>query len=204
MKKRVIGIMGLAGMVASLLAATPVLAQAKSDGTEFLNAVRERDGTKATELLAKPGAVVVNTREYTSGETPLHVVAQRRDLTWLKFLLNKGADPDAHDKAGVTPLQIAVGLGWTEGVEALVAGGAAVDNRNAIGETPLIAAVHRRDLALVKVLLDAGADPDRTDNSGRTAREYAALMGSGPMAEAIGAASTAQAARRADTYGPGA
>ena len=32
---------------------------------------------------------------------------------------------------------------------------------------------------MIRSLLDAGADPDRADNSGRTARDYAKRMGTG-------------------------
>ena len=45
------------------------------------------------------------------------------------------------------------------------------------GETPLITAVHRHDLVIMRSLLKAGADPDRADNSGRSARDYAAFAG---------------------------
>ena len=44
------------------------------------------------------------------------------------------------------------------------------------GETPLIAAVHARNVPLVRLLLEKGADPDRNDNSGRSARDYMELM----------------------------
>jgi ankyrin repeat protein len=50
-----------------------------------------------------------------------------------------------------------------------------VDEPNATGETPLISAVHRRDIAMVRSLLKAGANPDRADSAGRTARDYAKL-----------------------------
>jgi ankyrin repeat protein len=35
--------------------------------------------------------------------------------------------------------------------------------------------VHLRNTALMKILLAGGADPDRADNSGRSARDYAML-----------------------------
>ena len=82
-----------------------------------------------------------------------------------------------------------------EGAEALIQAGARVDVTNAAGETPLIAAVHRRDAGLMRMLLANGANPDRTDNSGRSARDYAALMQSNSqmMAEPF---STALIARK--------
>ena len=73
--------------------------------------------------------------------------------------------------------RLAVTLGFPEGVELLVAQKARIDEPNSQGETPLISAVHRRDIALVRLLLKAGADPDRADNSGRSARDYALLAG---------------------------
>lgn len=196
------------GMVAAGLASVAVapaasLAQSKSESSEFLKAVRDRDGNTATEILNRPGTVVVNTREFTSGESALHIVTERRDLTWLRFLLGKGAMPEPRNKAGETPLQIASNLGWIEGVEALVAAGASVDDRNNLGETALIVAVHRRDPDLVRVLLKAGADPLRTDNSGRSAKAYADLMGPGPLKSAMDDP-IAEKAAKAKTYGPGA
>ena len=187
-----------------LATAAPVSAQRKSDGFEFLDAVKERDGNKVTAVLEKPGTTVVNARDISTGRGALHYVVERRDATWVRFLLAKGANADIADKAGVTPLQLASDLGWTDGVELLVKAGASIDGTNVAGETPLISAVHRRDVALVRVLLNAGADPDRTDNSGRSARDYAALMGSqSVIMEELDKAKEERAARATKAYGPG-
>lgn len=158
----------------------PAAAQIYSDGYEFLTAVKERDGTAATELLRKPGTQVVNARDITSGETGLHIVTKQRNLTWIRFLSQQGANPNIADKNGVTPLMLATQLGFIEGVEALINAGADVDVSNDVGETPLITAVLNRNLELMEVLLKAGADPDRTDNSGRSARAYANLNRTDP------------------------
>ena len=162
-----------------LLAATasPLAAQFQSDGYKFIEAVRERDGDTATKMLDEPGSTIVNAREIGTGETALHAVVQRRDLTWVRFLLQRGANPNIADKNGVYPIQLAAQLGFIEGVERLIKGGAQLDVSNATGETPLISAVHRRDLKMVELLVANGANPDRADNSGRTANDYAALMG---------------------------
>ena len=61
-------------------------------------------------------------------------------------------------------------------VEALLQGGASINVSDQTGETPLIAAVHARNVGLVRLLLEKGADPDRNDNSGRSARDYMELM----------------------------
>ncbi|WP_246034563.1 ankyrin repeat domain-containing protein [Qipengyuania marisflavi] len=182
--------------------AAPLSAQNATDGVKFLDAVKKRDGTVVTDLLNEPGSTVVNSRDITSGESGLHLVTQRRDITWIKFLLSKGANPNVADKNGVVPLQIASQLGFIEGIEALLDRGAEVDVTNAAGETPLISAVHRRDIAMVRLLVSKGANPDRSDNSGRTARDYAMLMGAKSQVLEEIQRSEREMGERAATYGP--
>lgn len=200
---RLLGV--LAAGALGLAPAAPASAQKMSEGYEFLKAVKDRDGNKVTEALNKPGSVIVNARDLTTGQSALHYVVERRDTTWVRFLVSKGANPNVADRNGVTPLQLAANLGWTDGVEALVGAGASVDVTNVAGETPLIAAVHRRDAALVRVLLKAGANPDRSDNSGRTALDYAQLMGAqNPILAELDKARAERRERAAKSYGPGA
>lgn len=170
----------LAGMVvmANLVITSPAQAQF-SDGYKFLDAVRKRDGLKVEDALNEPGSTIVSARDGTSGETALHIVVARRDLTWTRFLIQKGANVNARDGRGATPLQLAANLGFQEGVEELVASKADIDQPNDAGETPLITALHRRAIPMMRVLLKAGADPDRADNSGRSARDYAQIDGRG-------------------------
>ena len=156
--------------------ATPAAAQFRSEGYQFLQAVKDREGDVATEMLKEPGSVVVNTRDITTGDTGLHIVAKRRDVLWVKFLTQNGANPNIRNKRGETPLQIASTLGSIEVVAALIKAGANVDVANDSGETPLIAAVHKRDVPMVRLLLTNKANPDRNDNSGRSARDYVALQ----------------------------
>lgn len=192
-----------AGMVAVMVPA-PAHAQF-SDSFKFLEAVKKKDGTKVNDMLNEPGSTIVNTRDVTSGESALHMVTARRDLTWMTFLIERGANVNIRDARGVTPLVLASNLGFVEGVELLVDRKARVDEANDTGETPLISAVHRRNLALVRILLKAGANPDRADNSGRSARDYAELIGrSSPVFTEIDAVPRAPRGQRAaqPTYGP--
>lgn len=161
--------------LAALALLIPAAANAQfSDSYNFLKAVRERDGDKATQMLNEPGSTIVNTRDITSGETALHIVTQRRDLTWMGFLLQRGANPNARDKNGVTPLMLATTLRFVDGVETLLARKAKVDDTNNSGETALIRAVQLRDLAMVRLLLKNGANADKQDTiAGQSARDYA-------------------------------
>lgn len=169
----------------ALVLAPPAAAQFQSEGYKFLEAVKDRDGDVATDMLNKPGTQVVNTRDITSGDTGLHLVVQRRDVLWIRFLLQRGADPNIRNKKGITPLQLATSMGFTDGVEALIKGGANVNVGDQTGETPLIAAVHQRNPELVRVLLAQGADPDHNDNSGRSARQYMELMSGNSLMKQI-------------------
>ena len=194
------------GMIVATLvtASVPAAAQSFSDGFEFLKAVKDRDGDKVSAALDRPGSTIVNARDLSNGQGALHVVAQRRDAVWLRFLLGRGANPNLADRNGATALQLAANLGWTDGVDILIARGASVDLSNSAGETPLITAVHRRDAGLVRSLLKAGADPDRNDNSGRSARDYATQQGSqAAVIAALDEAREQRKARAATAYGPG-
>ena len=173
-------IITLAAVGSAFALSVPAQAQFYSDGFEFLEAVRDRNGTEATEMLNQPGTTIVNARDITSGETALHIVISRRDLTWTRWLLQEGANANQPDNRGRTPLNAAVEIGFLEGVEALVRRGARVDAASETGETPLMTAVHSRNVELMEVLLEAGADPDRADNAGRSARDYAMLPGTPP------------------------
>ena len=167
----------LAGLIAL---AAPAHAQF-SDGYKFLEAVKKKEGDKVETYLGEPGSTVILTRDISTGRGALHIVTERRDLVWLKYLTAKGADVNMRDDKGVTPLQLATSLGWVEGVAFLVERKADLDQSNDTGETPLISAVHRRDSAMMRILLEGGADPDRADNSGRTARDYARLDKDGQL-----------------------
>lgn len=192
-------IISLAALV-TVSAATPALAQF-SESYKFLEAVRKKDGEKVNQTLADPASTVINTRDLTTGETALHIVTNRRDLTWMQFLIAKGANVNTRDAKGVTPLVSAVNANFPEGVELLVSKGARLDESNNAGETPLITAVHNRNIALMRILLKAGADPDRADNSGRTAKDYARLGGGNLLAE-IETNAKPKGDAKAKSYGP--
>lgn len=192
------------GLALAALAAQPAGAQLYSEGYEFLQAVEDRDGDVVTDMLNKPGTQVVNTRDISTGDTGLHVVTERRDATWIRFLLQRGADPNIRNNEGLTPLQLATRLNFLEGARFLIEGGAQVSVADSQGETPLIAAVHQRNPEIARLLLDQGADPDRNDNSGRSARDYLALLQGSTLLErefaAADAAREGQGTQR--QYGP--
>lgn len=145
-----------------------------SDSYNFLKAIRDRKGDEAEKFLSEPGTVIINTRDATTGETALHIVVQRRDSTWLGYLLQKGANPNLADKKGTTPLMLATQLNFIDGIDWLVKKKVQVDQTNRAGETALILAVQLRNTEAVRALLKAGANPDKKDSrAGYSARDYA-------------------------------
>jgi ankyrin repeat protein len=190
-----------AGAAAALLAAAPAAAQRFSDGYKFLQAVEKDDITTVKDLVNK-NSTVIDARDVSDGHTALHIAVKRRDLAWLRYLLALNANPNLPDKRGVTPLMLASQLGYVEGISILASKGARVDEPNDAGETPLILAVHRKDIPMLRILLAGGADPSRSDNSGRSARDYARLEGVGQALEEFDKAAKTKTRRSGQTYGP--
>lgn len=166
-------------IAAAALALTPGIAAAQnfSPGYQFLEAVRKGEGDKVTETLNQPGSTIVNTRG-SDGSGALHIVARRSDATYLRFLLQKGANPNLQDSSGNTAAMVAIESGFVDAIPILQRYNANMNLGNARGETPLIRAVQNRNMPAVRVLLEAGADPDQADVwAGMSARDYATRDG---------------------------
>ena len=174
MRRPLAALLLLATPLAPIVSSAPAVAQG-SASYNFLKAVRDRDGAKAIDLLGSGGSTLINTRDLDSGDTALHIVVARRDMIWINFMLQHGADANIANRAGETPLMAAAQLGFVEGIQALVAGGARVNGTNSRGETALHIAVQRRDITAVRALVAARASADIQDNvAGLSARDYAA------------------------------
>lgn len=97
--------------------------------------------------------------------TALHV-ANTAAMT--AILLAAGANPDARDKDGETPLFGAARSGHLELVRLLIGAGAEVDALNGKRETALLQAGQRGVIDTVDYLLGVGANPDLPGGSGRS------------------------------------
>lgn len=165
-------------IAAAMLGVAAITAPATADiggpAYQFIKSVKDKDLYKANTLLSEPGAAIVDYRDPDTGETALHMVVKRRDVTWINFLLGRGANPNIEDRNGNTPLILAAAQGFSDGVSALVAGKADVNRRNRAGETPLIKAVQALSTPTVRMLMAAGAKPDLSDHvTGYSALDYA-------------------------------
>src|SRR5688572_18208163 len=90
-------------------------------------------------------------------QTPLHRAALRQDVDAVKSLLATGADANARNQYGATPLHY--GIGSERVVAALLAHGAETEIVSDAGVTPLFGAVSRMDsIGVVRRLVEAGAN----------------------------------------------
>ena len=159
--------------MASLMA-SPASAQSQfmTNGEAFVDAVRKDDAGKAMQLL-REHPTLINARD-PKGDTALIIALRRNDREWTGYLLNQGADFDLPGRDGEAPIIAAARIGFDEAISWLTKLKAKVDSSNKLGETALIIAVQARNARAVKALLDAGADPEKTDYAGYSARDYAA------------------------------
>lgn len=167
-------VFGAAAAVSVMAMAVPAAAQQVSDSREFLTAIRDKDGTKVDKFLRDKSLRLVNSKDRSTGEGAIHIVTKRNDALYLRVLLQQDdVNANLADAQGNTALVLAAGSGWVEGVEILLRYKAKVDVTNTSGETALIRAVQVHNVDIADALLKAGADPDRSDNVGRSARDYA-------------------------------
>ena len=121
--------------------------------------------------------------ELDTDVTPLMRAADRADLDSVKSLLAEGADVNAKDWLGKTPLLHACvhGSPNPDVVKALLAAGADINVHDKGGTTPLIAAVTTArgtgQATIIRELLAAGADVNAKDASGGTALMQASADG---------------------------
>jgi len=116
-----------------------------------------------------------------TGQTPFLRAALSGDITVMRLLLDKGADPNIATFAGTTALMAAAGVNWaenqtyTESKEALMEAlklcfqkGADVNAKNSMGITAVIGAANRGSDDMIEFLVQHGAKLDVKDNEGRT------------------------------------
>ena len=116
-----------------------------------------------------------------TGQTSFLRAALSSDITLMRLLLEKGADPNVPTFAGTTALMAAAGVNWaenqtyTESKESLMEAlklcfekGADVNAKNSMGISAVIGAANRGSDEMIEFLVQKGAKLDVKDNEGRT------------------------------------
>ena len=98
----------------------------------------------------------------------IHKAAATADLAGVLAALGRGADVNAGDDGGTTPLQHATANGHKEIAQLLIAKGADVNTKDIGGGTPLhLAAIGFRHKEIAELLIAKGADVNAIIVSGR-------------------------------------
>jgi len=157
----------------------------------------------AAQLLVQYGAAC--RARNRRGAEPLHYAADAN--RWqpsaqkevIEYLLAVGADPNALDQSGVSPLHRAIRTRGSEAVRTLLAGGARVGLRNGSGSTPLHLAVQdtgkggagsararSEQVKIIAILLEAGAHVGDKDGKGQSVLDKASNEGIRSLLERAG------------------
>lgn len=136
---------------------------------EFIEAATYADKKVLTKLLKKSPSLINAHDE--DGFTALHMAVGEHDQGTIMFLLDNGADPNAQNVDGISPLHLAA---YPEWVPLLIRYGGNVELRSSEGSTPLIVHAAEADSdEVMRALLTAGADPNARDAHGNTALDLA-------------------------------
>jgi ankyrin repeat protein/mono/diheme cytochrome c family protein len=137
-------------------------------------AVREHHRANLEALISADPALATSTD--AGGSTPLHHAAGFGSLESLTFLLDKGANVNARNRRGSTPLFWAI---HDEAkVRLLIARGATINVKQVEGRSPVyLASVLGSGNAVLRLLLENGGNPNVPTLNGLTALSGAALRG---------------------------
>jgi ankyrin repeat protein len=164
-----------------LLAVCGWVAAAENIGDQLLGEIRKGDLAAVGASLAR--GADANSRD-AKAATALMYAAIYGDVDFVNLLLEKGADPNASNDLGISPLM------WAAGdlakVRTLVAHGASINARSNSGVTALsVASASPGNLPTVRLLLEKGADPKAVDKDGVGALWLACARGDSQIVQEL-------------------
>src|SRR6187402_94274 len=116
-------------------------------------------GALAAGAPQSPGAPVTDPDHTTA----LHWAVYRNDVAEVTRLIKSGADVNARNDYGATPLSEAAITGNVAVIGKLLSAGAEVDGANADGQTALMVLARTSNVEAAKLLIKHGADVNRRE-----------------------------------------
>jgi len=143
------------------------------------------DSHRETNVLAQPARPSVGQMGTNDSGAALLEAAEHGNAGLVKQLLLQGANVDAEDSKGWTPLIFAARSGNEGIVHSLIAHGADVNHRTftETGSTALCFAIAGSNLTVIQDFLDHGAAVDGKGRNGMTPLIYAAAHGQAKQAK---------------------
>jgi ankyrin repeat protein len=125
----------------------------------LLEAAAASDADAAIANLADP-----------SGQTPLHMAAERGLMSVMELLLSHGADIKRHDGAGRTAIHICSSLGHRKCLAVLLdhSGDSLIEETDNFGQTALHTAADNGQLSCTRLLLETAAEVGCRNSAGKT------------------------------------
>jgi len=156
------------------------------DQLEYIELLLEKGADPNARMIESTETRTVFTNQWLDekGATAFLRASQSGDVELMRLLLERGADPHIYTELGVTPLAVAAGIGWVEGVTSewstaqtveavkmLLGLGLDPNTQADTGRVALHGAAHKGATEVVRVLVAAGARMDirdfgNTDNRG--------------------------------------
>ena len=124
--------------------------------------------TARVAVLLWLATAVVPPPEVAAADQRLADAAARADAAAVRQLLAAGADANAADADGTTPLHVAVWADDLATVQELLRAGAKADVANTFRVTPISLAAEHGNASIVRRLIDAGANVAAVDAAGET------------------------------------
>lgn len=141
------------------------------------------DSQKVADLITRGAALEMQTPH--GGYTPLLMAARLGHEYIADMLIHAGANVNAQDNEGNTPLILATITGSTKTVRNLTDKSPDMDHLNTLDRSALMwaAALGRREIA--QLLIRRGANPDLQNKAGQTAYDIARLHENFSLAEIL-------------------